>query len=443
MYVLKGFVVNANYVDNTVGHVATMGELSPQGMTYSKEKGFYKNDTISPDITLISFTSATDAVAQPVDANVRDRVLAINKWIWDQTNKGVQIYADQLLNQILTQFQSTASNFQCGNIIADGNSHWIPEWVSWTDNALTQAGTQNLIKMWFVDASFQSQFDDFSITVVPPLDNLDDFFQTGAKVEQLIKARDYPTAISKLNDARNGFPESVLVAETFNYIDPNNPAHTVPTNWSLLIYGANGNNVDSIADALVAYILANSTHSRAEWVQILPDLFRRTEVILIPLRDQYAIPDRALKTGIYATISNLTRVNALFKQLVPSYPPAHIDSHLSLFANPYKNLQIACVGGTENRNNWYELGQIFPDLLAVSSTSTDFGRMSQDTQGFLLQLAVMLDATETMGPFTDIPHGMTRVTRDGVLYLVLNYQNVHYLVAAKMNLQQVIPPVTP
>lgn len=442
MYVMKGFGVNSLYVDNTVGHIAVIGEISPQSLTYSKERGFYSNDSISPDVGLITFTSALDAATQPLANDLRDRILAIMKWVYDQTNHGVQLYADQLLGAILTQFQSTAQNFQCGQIIADGNSHWIPEWVSWTDNALSVAGTPNLIKVWFVDASFQAQFDDYSITVIPPLDNLDDFFQTGAKVEQLINARDIPTMMQKFQDARNNNPESVLVAETFTYYDPNNPAHTVATNWGLLVYGANGNNVDSIADALVAYILQNSTHPREDWVKILPDLFKRTEFILIPLEDQYAIPNRALEVGIYATISNLTRVSALVKQVVPSYAPAHIDSHLAVMANPYRNLQIAVIGSIENRNNWYELNQVFPDLLSVSSTSTDFARMSQATQGFLLTLAQMLISAESMGPYTDIPHGMTRVTRDGVLYLVVNYQNIHYLVAAKQNLTQVIPPLS-
>lgn len=442
MYVLKGFIVNSNFVNNAVGQTSVMGEMTTQSATYSREKGLYKNDTISPDISMVSFTSATDGTATPVALDLRDRVMAIVKWVYDQVNTNVQLYADQLLSAILTQFQSTAGTFACGNIVTDGNSHWCPEWVSWVDNTLTQAGTANQIKMYFADASFQSEFDDFSFSVIPPLTPLDNFFQTGAQVDTAINARTQPQLFDQITVVRGSDPETIQVALSYNYIDPNNASHIVPTLWVVLIYGAAGNTIDSINDALVNYILANSSHPRSDWVQILPDLFKRTEFILLPLEDQYAIPSQPLKPGIYATISNLARVNALFKTVVPSYPSAHIDSHLSLMAHPYKNLQIAMVGSTDNRNGWYELGQVFPDLLAVSSTSTDFGRMSQDTQGFLLQLAQMVVTAETMGDFTDIPRGFTQVTRDGVLYLVVNYENINYLVAAKQNLTQVIPALT-
>lgn len=442
MYVLKGFIVNSTFVNNAVGQTSVMGEMTTQSATYSREKGLYQNDTISPDIQLVSYTSATDGTATPVANDLRDRTLAIAKWVYDQVNKGVQIFSDQLLQDILTQFQSTAGSFACGAIISDGNGHWVPEWVSWVDNALTQAGTQNQIKLWFVDASFQSEFDDYSFSIVPPLTPLDNFFQTGAQVDASINARTIPQLFSQVATVRGIDPETIQVALTYNYIDPNNASHIVPTQWIVLIYGAAGNTIDSINDALVAYILANSTHTRDDWVKILPDLFRRTEFILIPLEDQLAIPDQALKPGIYATVTNLARINALYKTLVPSYPSAHIDSHLSLMAHPFKNLQIAVVGSTDNRNNWYELNQVFPDILAVSSTSTDFGRMSQDTQGFLLALDQMLNTAESMGQFTDIPRGYTRLTRDGILYLVVNYENINYLVAAKQNLTQVIPPLS-
>lgn len=443
MYVLKGFIVNPTFANNAPGQTSIMGELTTQSATYSIEKGWYQNDTISPDVQLLTFTSATDGTASALANDLRDRVLAIAKWVYDQVNKNVQIYADQLLQDILTEFQSTAGTFGCGNIVTDGNSHWCPEWVSWVDNTLTQAGTPNQIKVWFADASFQEEFDDYSFKVVSPLTPLDNFFQTGQQVAAAIAARSIPQLFDQITTTRGNDPETIQVALTYNYIDPNNSTNIVPTEWVVLIYGAAGNTIDSINDALVNYILNNSEHTRDDWVKILPDLFKRTEFILVPLEDQYAIEANPLQgTGIYATISNLARVNALFKSVVPSYPSAHIDSHLSLMANPYKNLQIAVVGSIDNRNNWYELQQVFPDLLSVSTTSSDYGRMSQDTQGFLQNLATMLTVAETMGPFTDIPRGYTRVTRDGKLYLVVNYENINYLVLAKQNLTQVIPPLS-
>jgi hypothetical protein len=436
MYVLKGFVTNDKFTDNSVGKIAVIGEISTRSRTFSKEKA-EDVSTAAPDLTLISFTSANDATATPISTtpDLKEHVLAVAKFVYDTTlSAGGQVYADQLLESLLTQFQTSGQNFECGEIISDGH-YWIPEWVSWQNKSIGD----NRLKLWFVDGSFQSQFDDYSITIIPPITPLDDFFKTGSAVETEVKAVTLPDLFDTIQQAKGGYPETIQAATTFNYNDPANAAHLVATTWSYLIYGPMGNNVDSINDALVAYILANSTHTRDEWVKIFPDIFRRTEYIMIPLEDQYAIPNRTIVAGIYSPVVNLKRVNALFKAQVPSYPANQVDTYLELVSHPYKSLQIAVVGGADNRNGLFSLLNQFPDLIAVSTGSTDFNRMSQDTQNFLLKLEQMLITAESMGPYTDIPAGYTRVTRDGQLYLVLNYDNIHFLVSAKQNLTQVIP----
>jgi hypothetical protein len=45
----------------------------------------------------------------------------------------------------------------------------------------------------------------------------------------------------------------------------------------------------------------------------------------------------------------------------------------------------------------------------------------------------MLVIAETMTTDTTIPRTMTALTRNGILYLVQNYNNIDYLVAVKSN----------
>jgi hypothetical protein len=441
VYTLKGFAINSTFVSGTPGTTATIGELSTQSLTYSTELAYYSDDSVAPDTTLVSFTSINGSTVQPVASDLLTRVLTIVDWIYAQINTNVELYGDTLLTSLLAEFQGTAGSFACGNIIADDDSHWAPEYVSWVDNTLTAAGTTNLIKIWFVDASFQTEYDEYTIIVIPPITPIDNFFLAGSTVASLVNAVTVPQLIQQFQTARNGNPETIQIVQSYDYIDPNNSTNIVSTNWGALIYGAAGNNIDSIQQAFIGYILANTSQSQASWTAILPSIFQTTEFTLLPLWDQYAIPNGVLSTGIYATISNLTRVNTLFKTLVPDYPAAQVDSYLTLMANPYNNLQIAACGSSTNVGNIWELDMVFPDLLDVQTTSTDFARMSQNTQGFLNLLAQMLVIAETMGPDTDIPSGFTQVTREGTLYLVANYLNINYLVVAKENLTQVIPPL--
>jgi hypothetical protein len=59
--------------------------------------------------------------------------------------------------------------------------------------------------------------------------------------------------------------------------------------------------------------------------------------------------------------------------------------------------------------------------------------MSADTKTWLYLLADMLVVAETMTAYSSLPLGMTRVTRNGILYLVASFKSVNYLLAAKSN----------
>lgn len=431
MYALKGFANNTLYANNTPGTVNVIGELSNQSLTYSREIGQYVS-AAAPDITLVTFLSAQDGVAAAVDADFSTRQLAIIEWIytWATQSSGGKD-ATQFLEDVLTKFQTLAENFECGAIVGD-DTHKIPEWVSWQDTGDTTTG-DNFVRIWFSDASFAEQYDEFDIVVIPPIDNLNDFFLAGSVVETEVNARTYVQSMTLTQTAKAGYPETILMAETYDYNDPNNAAHLVPTNWTLLIYGPAGDNIDSIKTALQNYILANSDHSRDEWKPILPDIFKRSEFILVPAWDQYSIPQRVVEAGIHSSFMKQTRVLELLTQYASDYPITHVQTYATSFGHPYKSLGIAVIGSDENRNNDYELVDLYPDWISVSSTSTDFNRQTQDTQDWSELLENLLIAAESMGPATSLPIGLTRLTRNGMLYVVGAADNYEYLVAAKYN----------
>jgi hypothetical protein len=438
---LKAFILNASYINNTQGQTAPFGELSPYSLTFSQDVGLYSTSSY-PNLSLITFTSEdsvtglVETVPQPVATNV----LTIANWIYLQTNAQTgQIFADQLLSQLLITFGNIANTFACGNIIQSnivGGTYYIPEWVSWID-----VSTGAIIKIWFVDASFQSQYDDFEIIVVPPFYPVSNFFAGASKVQGYINAVTYPQQMANVQAASNGFPYTILTAATFSYIDPTNSANTIPTEWTVLIYGPAGNNVDSINNAIVNYCETNSTYTSSQWAAILPDIFLSTEFVFVPFWDQYAIPNQSTQDGIYSPQLNLARAQSLVTTVVPSYPSSHIDTYLNVMSYPYRSLQMGVIGSPSNKDAWYQLIQVFPDIITVPSTSVDFARMAQNTQQFLINLGVMLVAAETMTQFSTLPAGYTSLIRDGQLYIVMNYENIHYLVLAKQDLTTVITGV--
>jgi hypothetical protein len=442
MYVLKAFATHSRFVSNVQGIVSPFGELSNLSLTYAKEKGFYKS-TVSNQLDLITFTSKQDLTNMQLTQNIVDHVLTVTKAVYDYSIAAAgPIFTDQLLNTLITDFQGLGSNFTCGEVVTNGEFN-VPEWIEWKNTNISSINPNNKLKVWLANDSFEAQYDDFEIVVVPPITTLNNFFLSGAQVQTLLTSETIPDLIDRVQIAKQEQPETVFRVEPYDYVDPFNNLHRVVSNWGVLIYGAAGNNADTIGDAIIAYILANSTHERAEWVELLPDLFKRTEFILIPHWNSYAIPNRVLEAGIYSPVVNLKKALALIKQIVSTYPGLHIDEHGFVMGHPYKSLAISTVGSPDNRDNKFEILDVFEDYLNVPSTSFDFGRMHLKTQNWLVMIANMLPIAETMTAYTSVPVGMTKVTRNGILYLVKRFDNINYLIAAKLTLPELneAPPM--
>lgn len=433
MYAFKGFAAHAVFQDNAPGEISTIGEISKHALTYSRESGQYVINA-APGLTLISFLSSLDGTKQVAPPALAEQVLLISKFVYDRTfnNSGEQ-FGDELYTDLVDAYSGNATEFAMGQMVND-STYWMPEWLSWRATNLTGVASDNTVRIWFSDASFRLQYDEYEITVVPPTDNLDDFFKTPAEVDAMLKSLTQSQVMARMQQYKGSAPETVLRSEAYDYIDPFNPvSHRVPSNWGLLIYGEAGNNVDAISDTLVNYILANSTHSRADWVKILPDLFKRTEVIIVPRWDVEAIPARESMVGIFSPIAKLTSSLASLKAFVPDYPEAHINSHAETVPNPFRSMHWLVVGGPDNRDNKFKFTDWFPDYVNVSSQSLDFNRMSVSTKKFMIMMESLLLIADAAKEFTSLPQGTTRVKRNGKLYVVRNFENVNYLVAVRNN----------
>lgn len=427
MYFLKGFVEVAGFASNVPGTVAKIGELSSISRTYAKEVGYYDNATYT-DIQLLSFTSRQDDSLVEIPDDVKIQTFDVLGWTYGQMI-GSNLLEDRtnFLNTLIDQFAGKIEEVDAGLQVSDGNVS-IVEWLSWKI-----VGQESYVRFWFTDESFQTQYDEYEIVVVPPMTNLDNFFRPGAEVEALMSAVNVTTVVNNLQLAKNGYPETIISSEAYNYIDPANPNHKVPTRWGVLIYGAAGNNVDSIKDALVKYVLAHSIHPREDWIELIPDLFKRTEFIITPIWDQYAIPNRTLESGIYSPVITLQRALEIAKLTAPEYPEAHVEANLTTLGHPFKSLTMTSIGGPENREGKFLVTDFYPDYINVSSISPDFNRLSPKTQEWATVIAEMIYLAETAGRYTVMPFGITRLVRNDLLYIVKTMDNVQFLIVAKAN----------
>lgn len=430
---LKGFVGIESLISNQEGQVAPIGELSTQARTYAKDVGIYNSDT-HPTLSYYSF-HAVDGLGANVGVApvMQGQIFEVANWIntTQRLNGAAQTREDFLL-AYTQQWSPTCTNLNCGEMVAIEVGFYFPEWVSFQKNdLLPDAGIEeNLTTLWFSDASFRSQFDEYEITVVPPVENLNVFFSGKAQVLAALAAQGIGATLLRLQNAKEGHPETIASGENFDWIDPATQQH-VPTNWSLLIYGAAGDDLDAIRQAIRDYIAANSTHTEDEWKVIFPDIYKNTEFVIFPAWSEWAIPDRALFQGVHSPVVKLKSALQYLKDALPSFTAAHIDVHGVAIPCNYKSLTLLLTSSPDNRIGTTDITDLYPDIINVPTSDTLWEMMAADTRAWIEGVQKMVMTAETMGPYTDVPTGFRRTMRDGVIYITKKFNDVNFLVASK------------
>lgn len=435
MYQLKGFAAIDTLVSNVEGVIAPIGELSTYSATFTKERLIYPSVT-NPNITTNIFSSISsltgNAVPPEVIMTLADIMLG---WIYERQLASTvvetrQQFQDALANNFVTECVGVVS----GELVYAANGKQFPEWISWKTREYIEE--DNITTIWLSDQSFRQKYDNYELVIVPPITNIDTFFNGAGAVLASVSSVTHVDRFNMIQSARGDHPETVLVGVSYNWIDPLNPANQINTNWSVLIYGPNGNDNDIIRESIADYILANSAHTEAEWKTIFPDIFKRTEFLFFPRWHNYAIPNLVLQSGIYSPVTYSTKEITYLKSILSDYTALFVEQHASVMPHPYKCLALDVIGGFENRENLFDITQIYPDILNVSTTSVDYNRMSADTQGLLSRLTEMILIAESLTYYSDIPVGYRKVERYGIMFVSTRYMNIELLVSSKLTTPQ-------
>lgn len=463
-YSLKGFVGYGALADNNLNTVAAAGELSAYARTYAKDRGIYGTGTgtspeTSVDLTVFSSKRAADNTDVPVPSAYSAFLLTMSTWVYTQALNGSNTNDPEVLRQaILAEFNGKVTDVTVGAMILV-NGIYLPAsiifnlkpdglGVTW-DSAVRAYLDVSRVKLWFSDDRFRREYDEYEIEFIAPLENLDDFFLASSAVKSKTDLLTVPLLMEKVRDIADQKPYTILRTEAFDYHDPLATDNVISTNWTFLIYGAGGDNIDAIKEALINWILKNSSHTREEWAVLFPDIFTSTEFIVTPLWSQYAVENMTVQAGVYSPLVNLQQALLVSRTsaIGTGYSQEHIDRNTTVTGIPFKSIAMTICGGPENRNGKSRFEDYFADYMNVSSTSSDFGRMSQLTQGLVLLLEQMLSIAEDMTEYSDIPNEMTRLTRTAsdsrsFLYLVKSYNNIQFLVAAGKSVHRYFPAVT-
>lgn len=433
--VIKGFMNVSEYLSNVVGVVAKYGELSNYSASYAKEKGYYTSND-HPGMTLITFTTTRDENKIFLEPNYLVPIMNVIQYVMNycDSNGPVETFRDVLLNKMANDLTAYGDNFDLGIIDTD-SKRWLPEWVSWRIPSLD--GGSNYICIWLEDEAFQNQYDDFEITVVPPIANLDDFFLPAVQVKHRVDAVTYEQYMDDVQAAKVQQPETVIRGLIYKWTNPLDATQTLDTNWTVLIYGLAGDNQDDIQDALINYILAHSTHPREDWEVIFPDIFRRTEFLIMPGWFKLALEQRASIAGIYSPLvdvaTDINQIKNWLSTVQPEYTRAHLDRATMTVTHNFKCVNLTIVGGPKNRGDKFLLTQWYSDYLSIANTNPDFSRMQQPTCDFANRINDLVFLSETWVAGQPLKLKIRKLKRNGKYWLTFNINRVSYLMWPRSN----------
>lgn len=437
MYQLKGFIAIQALADNNPGSTSPIGELSTYSKTFSREIGYYSNSQ-QPDVDLLTFVSETDGEAVQTPAGYVSTILQVGQWIFEASVDGrIDNDEDTFASALLAEYQDQIDDLVVGEMIESGADGWAPEWIQFTING----AEENYFKLWLSDGAFSRQYDEYEMEVVPPVDVLDDLFKTPIEVKALLDELDDSERMHRIQVAKDRQPDTITKTELYEWSNPLQPEITLTTAWTVIIYGPAGNNLDAIRRKLQEYILENSEYPETEWEKYLPDIFKVTEFILTPLWDNYSIPNETLETGLHSPTVENGDILRIAYGACTRYDHTHIDAVASVSVSNYRSIAFIAVGGPENKDGVFKFKDQFPDYIVIPTTSSEFGRMSPETQEWVMLFSHLLKTADSMSEYSEVPIGMSRLERDGVMYTAATYNGVQYLVTTRESYTEIFDTV--
>ena len=450
MYRLKAFGEFPGLSNNDPNQVNRLGELSTYAETFATDRGIFK-DNSKPNSLMVSFSSlqeisAVESVLVAVPPSVSALTLEIMEKLFAKADAGELDNQEVPVREfMLTFWAGTIQNVTVNTMVTDGN-RWLPSSIIFEGTSVTNPFQ---VQVWFSDDSFRNEYDLYINKVVPPLENLDRFFDSATAVQAILDTELTIYAImTKASEVTNLQPSTDVITTEFEWVDPANSARRIGIPWTVVNYGEAGRNIDSIRTDLAKYILANTQYTEAEWQKLFPDIFGSTEFIFAPTFQHIALLDDAVNGGVYAPINNMKHLTAVVSSVIrgAGYTAQYIADNLNVMNSTYKSIQMGVIGGYRNRDGVNQVGDRWKDYIAVSTNSLDFKRMDAKTQQFAIVLSQMLAIAETMTVTSTVPRGFMRLIRDEILYVTATYDKTSLIVVSRTSVlekYQVTQGVTP
>lgn len=427
---ILGFMNVNQLIDNNPHEISMLGEVSTWSRTYSKTQGEYVSSA-TPGYTFTTFSVtnlADDSSTTLTNPEVSLHIRIVKACLEYAASHIPPLDPGDFRSSIQAEFYSEIESLEFGDLISASNTT-LPAWFTFT----SKADDKNESRVWLADSYFQVEYPNYDITVVSPLSDPSDFLKPYANVIPLLAARTMTVLVEEAQAQKLIYPETYLRYFEFDFVNRTNPTQKQKTSWFILVYGEAGNDDDTIKDAIVDYLVDSTGQPEEVWQQIFPELFKRTEFVILPQWQNIAIPNMSILTGIYSSFLNLSDGIDYAKEKVDFYDPAWIEKNTINFPLTYKAITLLSIDGQNNEDGYEHLTKIYPDYIPVEATDPDFQRMTVMTQNWVHFMIKLVTAAETATGTSTLPQGLRRKRRGNLWWISGTYNKASFMATQRRN----------
>lgn len=438
MLIFNAFVSIPELANNLVGQIAKFGELSVPAKTYTKEIRNYADSKTFPGIELVTLSvlDNNERTLQLVNDKIPSKALAVANFLYTQyTNKRIPLpnALPNLVKMIGTEFDDIR-RIEIGEII---NGEKTGErWIDFIRYDFVADNEEWRTTLWFSDEKFRQQYPLFNIVVIPPLGDVLRLNDKPATVVEALSSVGVEYTVNRIADITRQYKATTYSVHNAVWHDPNGSKTTLDTKWTVVIYGQQGIDQDMIKDAIREYLGAHG--QGVDWPTIFPDLYSENEFIIIPYWGQLATPTEGYDDGLYSSITGLKTIKDKNAIIIPkSYGNGpvrdkHLNDNFELIGTTYRGMNIGIIGNPNNRANILRFSQIFPDYMSIPTDKSDFTRMTDKTQRFVLQMLETLEICRDYKSGTILPASYSRAIKGNREYVGFEFEGYDYYILTRI-----------
>jgi len=414
---LKAFVTSDMFVNNLPNTVSPLYEISSVALTYSRNKQQYFSSVNSlyslhlfraVDLTLLTQNEVNDIINVVIELG---NFLSTTQLIGKQQ---ILVSFTNRYNQLNPT--SPVSNLSYNNTV-DINLSRNADYLSFTIKGIN-------CEIWLSDSIFRTFYPHYEISIVLPFTN---FLQTVNTPSRFITALENFDLLEfneriELDKGTNPTTYTKILNIPYRI-----PGTNVDKNcyFAFNIYGLQGNYDYVLKLELFQYMTTTLEMSSSLVEELFPSILNINEFFITPRWDKIAIPSQVGQASIASQIASTFNETFDIDKFVKVYNNInYLRNNTYSVPFDYNNLLLHITNGYYSESNLQDFKQYFNDFITVTSTHSDFARMSARTQHFVSLLENMLtvatanNSTELFNNLIgNTNYRFTIITRGGVSYL--------------------------